>query len=142
MWDRKMWDSKMRDGKISTCTIRPYFSVSIFLSHIFCMAFFLCSLDPFRLPASTSEANNHTERGIVFRDIAKTAGIRFVHDNAATAEKYMIETMGPDAGGSITTPMGCSIYTWPIAPPPALQTQDSVCAARSIATMAMGHSPT
>src|SRR5262245_57361234 len=32
--------------------------------------------------------------GIVFTDIAGQAGIRFLHDNAATPEKYLIETMG------------------------------------------------
>src|SRR5262245_49186275 len=39
-----------------------------------------------------------TEGGIIFRDIAKAAGIHFVHDNAATAEKYLIETMGSGCG--------------------------------------------
>jgi hypothetical protein len=38
------------------------------------------------------------EGGIIFRDIAKAAGIHFVHDNAATAEKYLIETMGSGCG--------------------------------------------
>jgi hypothetical protein len=32
--------------------------------------------------------------GIVFTDVANRAGIRFLHDNAATPEKYLIETMG------------------------------------------------
>lgn len=32
--------------------------------------------------------------GIVFTDIARQAGITFLHDNAATPEKYLIETMG------------------------------------------------
>src|ERR1051325_5438379 len=35
-----------------------------------------------------------TTRQIVFVDVAKESGISFVHDNAATAEKYLIETMG------------------------------------------------
>jgi len=39
-----------------------------------------------------------TGREIIFRDIAKAAGIHFVHDNAATAEKYLIETMGSGCG--------------------------------------------
>jgi hypothetical protein len=51
-----------------------------------------------RLPASATEAINATARGIIFRDIAKAAGIRFIHDNAATAEKYLIETMGAGCG--------------------------------------------
>lgn len=51
-----------------------------------------------RLPVSSPKANNHTEREIIFRDIAKAAGIHFVHDNAATAEKYLIETMGSGCG--------------------------------------------
>jgi hypothetical protein len=32
--------------------------------------------------------------GVTFTDIASAAGITFVHDNAATSEKYLIETMG------------------------------------------------
>jgi len=31
---------------------------------------------------------------VTFTDIARTAGITFVHDNAATPEKYLIESMG------------------------------------------------
>jgi hypothetical protein len=31
---------------------------------------------------------------VTFADIARTAGINFVHDNAATPEKYLIESMG------------------------------------------------
>ena len=31
---------------------------------------------------------------VTFVDVAKSAGINFVHDNAASAEKYLIETMG------------------------------------------------
>ena len=31
-------------------------------------------------------------------DVARAAGIRFQHDNAATAEKYLIETMGGGCG--------------------------------------------
>src|SRR5215510_14780124 len=31
---------------------------------------------------------------IVFQDIARQAGLTFLHDNAATREKYLIETMG------------------------------------------------
>ena len=36
--------------------------------------------------------------GIVFTDIASQAGIRFLHDNGATPEKYLIETMGGGCG--------------------------------------------
>jgi hypothetical protein len=36
--------------------------------------------------------NAHNQ--VIFRDIAKSAGINFIHDNAATVEKYLIETMG------------------------------------------------
>jgi enediyne biosynthesis protein E4 len=45
------------------------------------------------LPAAGNSYNQ-----IVFRDIAKSAGLIFVHDNAATAEKYLIETMGSGCG--------------------------------------------
>jgi enediyne biosynthesis protein E4 len=37
-------------------------------------------------------------QAIRFVDCARAAGISFVHDNAATAEKYLIETMGAGAG--------------------------------------------
>ena len=35
---------------------------------------------------------------VQFRDIAHEAGIKFRHDNAATPEKYLIETMGSGCG--------------------------------------------
>jgi hypothetical protein len=35
---------------------------------------------------------------VQFRDIARAAGITFRHDNAATSEKYLIETMGSGCG--------------------------------------------
>src|SRR5262249_27247277 len=35
---------------------------------------------------------------VAFVDAAPAAGIRFQHDNAATAEKYLIETMGGGCG--------------------------------------------
>jgi enediyne biosynthesis protein E4 len=35
---------------------------------------------------------------VQFRDIARQAGITFRHDNAATPEKYLIETMGSGCG--------------------------------------------
>ncbi|MGB6877452.1 MAG: CRTAC1 family protein [Candidatus Acidiferrales bacterium] len=37
-------------------------------------------------------------RPIKFVDVAQSAGIRFRHDNAASAEKYLIETMGSGCG--------------------------------------------
>jgi len=37
------------------------------------------------------------EPGITFRDATSAAGIHFVHDNAASSEKYLIETMGAGA---------------------------------------------
>ncbi len=55
----------------------------------------LISLVSFSLfPSLITESAN----SIVFRDIAKSAGINFIHDNAATAEKYLIETMGSGCG--------------------------------------------
>src|SRR5262245_54021132 len=60
----------------------------IFYSFISC--FFVCFV--FSLLAFP------TTPTIVFRDIAKAAGIRFIHDNAATPEKYLIETMGAGCG--------------------------------------------
>src|SRR4030095_3105526 len=41
---------------------------------------------------------NGSERQVLFRDIIGASGIDFVHDNAATPEKYMIETMGSGCG--------------------------------------------
>ena len=35
---------------------------------------------------------------VIFLDVASAAGIRFQHDNAATSEKYLIETMGAGCG--------------------------------------------
>src|SRR5262249_53779868 len=94
MSDRKMWDRKIRTGDSGSLFFRHTF----FCLTFFCLAFLLCSLELLRLPASTSEANTLTERRIVFRDIAKAAGIRFIHDNAASPEKYLIETMGAGCG--------------------------------------------
>jgi enediyne biosynthesis protein E4 len=36
--------------------------------------------------------------GVTFVDVARPVGIAFQHDNAATAEKYLIETMGSGCG--------------------------------------------
>jgi hypothetical protein len=38
------------------------------------------------------------EPKVVFRDIASPSGIRFLHDNAASPEKFLIETMGSGCG--------------------------------------------
>ena len=35
---------------------------------------------------------------VIFLDVASAAGIRFQHDNAATSEKFLIETMGAGCG--------------------------------------------
>jgi hypothetical protein len=35
---------------------------------------------------------------VTFVDVARSAGIRFLHDNAASPEKYLIETMGSGCG--------------------------------------------
>ncbi|HKF03721.1 MAG TPA: CRTAC1 family protein [Candidatus Sulfotelmatobacter sp.] len=42
--------------------------------------------------------NSKIERGVTFTDIASSAGITFHHDNAASPEKYLIETMGSGCG--------------------------------------------
>jgi hypothetical protein len=38
------------------------------------------------------------ERPVTFVDVAAAAGIKFQHDNARSADKYLIETMGSGAG--------------------------------------------
>jgi enediyne biosynthesis protein E4 len=35
---------------------------------------------------------------VTFTDVARTAGLAFIHDNAPSAEKYLIETMGSGCG--------------------------------------------
>jgi enediyne biosynthesis protein E4 len=81
----------MRDKKIPDNKIKNYWPPFLFFYLTFFCPLFFCSITP-------SEANTGIERGIIFRDIAKSAGIRFIHDNAATAEKYLIETMGAGCG--------------------------------------------
>src|ERR1700730_1081745 len=39
-----------------------------------------------------------TNNPITFVDVARSAGITFQHDNAASSEKYLIETMGSGCG--------------------------------------------
>jgi len=58
-----------------------------------CAAAFLCFLQPD--PAASSYP---ADGAVTFTDIAKSAGVSFVHDNAATPEKYLIETMGSGCG--------------------------------------------
>lgn len=38
--------------------------------------------------------NNTPRPAVVFRNVLKESGIHFIHDNAASSEKYFIETMG------------------------------------------------
>jgi enediyne biosynthesis protein E4 len=47
---------------------------------------------------SSPSANNGAGQTVIFKDIARSAAIHFIHDNAATAEKYLIETMGSGCG--------------------------------------------
>ena len=42
--------------------------------------------------------NSRFSNPVVFVDVAHSAGIAFQHDNAASAEKYLIETMGSGCG--------------------------------------------
>ena len=39
-----------------------------------------------------------TSNPVAFVDVARSSGINFQHDNAATPEKYLIETMGSGCG--------------------------------------------
>lgn len=54
-----------------------------------------------RLPSRSASSSNSSlpiQATVVFTDITKGAGINFIHDNAATPEKYLIETMGSGCG--------------------------------------------
>ena len=46
------------------------------------------------LIADRSFANPPYSNRVTFRDVASSGGIHFLHDNAASPEKYLIETMG------------------------------------------------
>ena len=46
----------------------------------------------------TTSAAHEESANIVFIDISESAGIHFVHENAASQEKYLIETMGSGCG--------------------------------------------
>lgn len=43
-------------------------------------------------------ASSEPRAPVIFTDVAGSAGIRFQHDNAASPEKYLIETMGSGCG--------------------------------------------
>jgi hypothetical protein len=43
-------------------------------------------------------ASSEPRTPVTFRDVAESAGIKFQHDNAASPEKYLIETMGSGCG--------------------------------------------
>ncbi len=45
-----------------------------------------------------SRLSPHRTPAVKFVDVAQSAGIRFRHDNAASSEKYLIETMGSGCG--------------------------------------------
>jgi enediyne biosynthesis protein E4 len=61
-------------------------------------SFLLCALCLFVFFVLNLSAHDAAHNQIVYRDIAKPAGIHFIHDNAATPEKYLIETMGSGCG--------------------------------------------
>src|SRR6185503_7726963 len=52
----------------------------------------LLTRGPFRFALASAPSK------VTFVDVAPAAGIRFKHDNAATPEKYLIETMGGGCG--------------------------------------------
>src|SRR5579884_541361 len=43
------------------------------------------------------QPNNQASHAVQFTDVGASAGIAFHHDNAASPEKYLIETMGSGA---------------------------------------------
>ena len=52
-------------------------------------------------------ANAPTASPVTFVDVARSAGITFQHDNAASREKYLIETMGSGCGWIDYDQNGC-----------------------------------
>src|SRR5437879_10151688 len=50
----------------------------------------VCSREDFSLSPAASQ--------VQFVDVAGSAGISFQHDNAASTEKYLVETMGSGCG--------------------------------------------
>jgi len=49
-------------------------------------------------PSRHNLSRSSSSERVQFRDIAREAGITFRHDNAASTEKYLIETMGSGCG--------------------------------------------
>jgi enediyne biosynthesis protein E4 len=49
-------------------------------------------------PSPLSRLSTRRAPAVKFVDVAQPAGIRFRHDNAASSEKYLIETMGSGCG--------------------------------------------
>ena len=58
----------------------------------------LAAIEGSSLPRFNLEAKDTPASRIGFRDIAKSVGIDFVHDNGRTEDKYLIETMGAGCG--------------------------------------------
>jgi len=54
------------------------------------------ALAPLLVSAGAVRAESK-EEGVRFTDVAEAAGVTFLHDNAASPEKYLIETMGSGA---------------------------------------------
>jgi enediyne biosynthesis protein E4 len=46
----------------------------------------------------TLRSDSQPQRSVTFADVARSAGVTFRHDNAASTEKYLIETMGSGCG--------------------------------------------
>ena len=65
---------------------------------IFCLLILILGLRARGEDSLPFKGNGADERAITFVDVARTSGIDFVHDSAATAEKYLIETMGSGCG--------------------------------------------
>ena len=53
---------------------------------------------PFAWAAPRPRLSSNTESAVTFVDVAHPAGITFRHDNAASPDKYLIETMGSGCG--------------------------------------------
>src|SRR5215471_8826012 len=49
-------------------------------------------------PCARTASRAPTKNPVTFVDVAQAAGITFRHDNAASPEKYLIETMGSGCG--------------------------------------------
>src|SRR6516225_2820794 len=53
---------------------------------------------PFAFALAPSSVFAQQKSSVTFLDVARASGIWFRHDNAASAEKYLIETMGAGCG--------------------------------------------